>query len=155
ARRRFPDGAGVRLVWGAGVATASGVATTEDQTLDFTVRPTFTAELRCQRETARTDCIPLTPIVVRFSAPVPWSEASRITLTAPDGKAYAAVPPDSPDLAVSQVVFRGPFPPSTTLRLEVPTDLKDDAGRTLANAAQMQSLQVALGADPPLAKFAS
>ena len=38
ARRRFPDGAAVRLLWGAGIATADGAATTEDQTLEFTVR---------------------------------------------------------------------------------------------------------------------
>ncbi|MEW6272741.1 MAG: MG2 domain-containing protein, partial [Thermodesulfobacteriota bacterium] len=155
ARRRFPDGAGVRLVWGAGIATAGGAATSEDQTLEFTVRAAFTAEMRCQRESARTDCIPLTPIVLRFSAPVPWADASRVTLTAPEGRSFAPVPPDGAEQAVSQVVFRGPFPARTTLRLAVPGDLKDDAGRTLANASELRDLPVVLGADPPLAKFAS
>lgn len=155
ARRRFPDGAAVRLLWAAGIATADGAATTADQTLEFTVREPFTAEMRCQRENPRAGCIPLTPIVVRFSAPVPWADASRVTLTAPDGKPLAAVSPDSPEQAVSQVTFRGPFPESVSLRLAVPGDLKDEAGRTLANAGELASMTVAIGADPPLAKFAS
>jgi len=155
ARQRFPDGAGVRLLWGAGIATAAGAATSEDQTLDFTVREPFTAEMRCQRENARAGCIPLTPIVLRFSAPVPWSEASRVTLAAPDGRQSKAVPPDSPEQAVSQLSFRGPFPESVQLRLEVPGDLKDDAGRVLANAADFAPMTIGVAADPPLAKFAS
>lgn len=154
ARRRFPDGGQVRLLWGAGIATADGAATTQEQSLEFKVRPPFEAELRCQRESPRAGCIPLTPIVVRFSAPVAWSEASRVRLTAPDGTPYAAVPPASPEQTVSQVVFRGPFAPSVALRLEVPSDLRDDAGRTLANAGELPA-EVAVGSDPPLAKFAS
>jgi uncharacterized protein YfaS (alpha-2-macroglobulin family) len=155
ARRRFPDAAEVRLTWGAGIATGDGAATTQDQTFDFTVRPAFTAELRCQRENPRAGCIPLTPVVLRFSAPVPWSDASRVTLAAPDGKRFTARPPDSPDQAVSQLSFAGPFPESTSLRLDVPADLKDDAGRTLVNAADFAPMVVAVAADPPLAKFAS
>lgn len=155
ARQRFPDAAEVRLTWGAGIATVDGAATTEEQTFDFTVRPAFTAELRCQREHARAGCIPLTPIVLRFSAPVPWSDASRVTLTSPDGKRYASRPPDSPEQAVSQVTFPGPFTESTPLRLDVPADLKDDAGRTLVNAADFTPMTIAVAADPPLAKFAS
>lgn len=155
ARQRFPDGAGVRLVWGAGVGTAAGAATTQEQTLDFTVREPFGAEMRCQRENARAGCIPLTPIVLRFTAPVSWAEASRVALTTPDGKQVKAVPPDSPEQAVSQLTFRGPFPESAKLRLEVPGDLKDDAGRTLANAADFAPMAIDVAADPPLAKFAS
>jgi len=155
ARRRFPDGAAVRLLWGAGIATAGGAATTETRTLEFTVRPSFTAELRCQRENPRAGCIPLTPIVVRFSAQVPWGEATRVKLTAPDGAAFTPDPPDSTEQAVTQLTYPGPFPESVTLRLEVPADLKDDAGRTPVNAAELQPLLVTIGADPPLAKFAS
>jgi len=155
AKRRFPDQATVRLVWGAGIATPNGAATTEEQTFEYTVRPAFTAEMRCQRENARAGCIPLTPIVLRFSAQVPWAAASRVRLVGPDGRAYAAKVPDSPEQSVGQISFPGPFPESTTLRLEVPADLTDDAGRSLVNAAELAPLQVAIGADPPLAKFAS
>lgn len=155
ARRRFPDDATVRLIWGAGIATPDGAATTDEQTFQYTVRAAFTAELRCQRENARAGCIPLTPIVLGFSAPVPWSEASRVTLVAADGKTYAATTPDAPQQSVLQVTFRGPFPESTTLRLDVPAELKDDAGRTLMNAGEFAPMQVAVAADPPLAKFAS
>src|SRR5204863_40741 len=38
ARQHFPSGAAVRLVWGSGVATASGVATTDDPVLPVTLR---------------------------------------------------------------------------------------------------------------------
>ncbi|MBY0280374.1 alpha-2-macroglobulin, partial [Candidatus Binatia bacterium] len=155
AKTRFPDEAIVRLVWGAGIATADGAATTDEQTFQYTVRAAFTAEMRCQRENARAGCIPLTPIVLHFSAPVPWSAASRVQLVGPDGKAYAKRTPDSPEQSVSQVTFAGPFPESTTLRLEVPADLQDDAGRALANASDFAPLQIAVAADPPLAKFAS
>lgn len=154
ARRRFPDGGKVRLLWGAGIATAAGAATTEEQSLEFKVRPAFEAELRCQRESPRAGCIPLTPIVVRFTAPVTWAEASRVRLAAPDGTPYAAVPPASPEQTVSQVVFRGPFAASVSLRLDVPADLRDEAGRTLANPGELPA-EVAIGSDPPLAKFAS
>jgi len=155
ARQRFPDGAGVRFLWGAGITTADGVATTEPRTLEFTVREPFTAEMRCQRENARAGCIPLTPIVLRFSAQVPWAEASRVTLTLPDGKQVKPVPPDSPEQAVSQLTFRGAFPESVSLGLAVPADLKDDAGRALVNAAEFAPMTIAIAADPPLAKFAS
>ena len=155
ARTRFPDAATVRLVWGAGIATADGSATTDEQTFEYTVREAFTAELRCQRENARAGCIPLTPIVLGFSAHVPWTQASRVELVGPDGKSFTARAPDAPEQSVSQVTFPGPFPESTTLRLAVPADLKDDAGRTLVNAAEFAALQVAVSADPPLAKFAS
>ena len=155
ARRRFPDEATVRLLWGPGIATADGAATTSEQTFEYTVRPAFTAEMRCQRENARAGCIPLTPIVLRFSAPVPWSAASTVKLLAPDGTSFAARVPDVPEQAVSHLSFPGPFPASTTLRLEVPSDLKDDAGRSLVNAAELAPMQIAIGEDPPLAKFAS
>ena len=43
ARQRFPNTAKVRLVWGAGIASPSGVATEQDQMLEFRARPAFTA----------------------------------------------------------------------------------------------------------------
>jgi uncharacterized protein YfaS (alpha-2-macroglobulin family) len=155
AKRRFPDEATVRLIWGAGITTATGVATTQDQTFQYTVRAAFSAEMRCERENARAGCIPLTPIVLRFSAQVPWAAASQVQLTSPDGKSYAATKPDVPEQSVGQLRFPGPFPESATLQLDVPADLKDDAGRTLVNAAELAPMRIAIAADPPLAKFAS
>src|SRR5262249_30088987 len=45
ARQRFPSEKAIKLTWGTGVATASGLATTQDQVLDFTTRAPFAAHL--------------------------------------------------------------------------------------------------------------
>jgi uncharacterized protein YfaS (alpha-2-macroglobulin family) len=50
------------------------------------------------------------------------------------------------------VSFRGPFPESSAFRVEAPADVKDDGGRTPANA-RMFPLTVKTGQFPPLAKF--
>ena len=52
-RSRLPEGAEVRLVWGKGIATVSGVATAADQTLAFRVRPAFIARFGCERVNAK------------------------------------------------------------------------------------------------------
>ncbi|HUG35549.1 MAG TPA: hypothetical protein VML54_01285, partial [Candidatus Limnocylindrales bacterium] len=48
--------------------------------------------------------------------------------------------------------FKGPFPEKAAFTLEMPADLKDDAGRPLANARRFP-LAVKTEAFPPLAKF--
>ncbi len=50
ARQRFPSGAEVRLVWGAGITSLTGVATDENQSLPFVTRKPFTAGFTCDRE---------------------------------------------------------------------------------------------------------
>src|SRR5262249_2720008 len=47
ARRRFPNDAAVTLTWGAGIRSASGVATAAPQTIAWTTRPRFTADFSC------------------------------------------------------------------------------------------------------------
>ena len=39
ARQEFPDNADVKLIWGKGIATTSGIATAQDQEINFKVRP--------------------------------------------------------------------------------------------------------------------
>src|SRR6185436_17635214 len=80
AQRPFPHGAVVTLVWDTGVAAASGVATTEPHTLTFKVRPAFTLEFSCEREHRDAPCLPVTPMRLNFSAPVPWSRAKDVVL---------------------------------------------------------------------------
>ena len=92
ARRRFPNGAAVELVWGPGIQSAGGVAGETPQTFRWTVRPVFTAELTCDRESANRGCIPLTPVVLHFTAPVAWSLASRAALVGPDGHRWTPRP---------------------------------------------------------------
>jgi uncharacterized protein YfaS (alpha-2-macroglobulin family) len=85
ARPAAPQ-AKVALVWGKGIATATGFASTEDRRLDYIVRPAFTATFTCERVNSRADCLPIRPLRVEFSSPVPRRLAEKIVLVAPDGK---------------------------------------------------------------------
>jgi uncharacterized protein YfaS (alpha-2-macroglobulin family) len=153
ARQRFPNDAKVSLVWGKGVATPTGVATEQDQVLPFQVRSPFVARFHCQRENPRSGCVPVSPMAIAFTAPVAWEQAQRIALVGPDGRRQ---PPEKPaDSAVTtSVTFRPPFPEQATFRVEVPTDLTDEAGRPLANAAAFP-VTTRTEPFPPLAKFAA
>ena len=76
-QRPLPNGAAVRLVWGAGIAAAANpkVLTRAAMTFRTTVRPAFTAEFSCERERANAPCLPVRPMSLRFSEPVgpgPW-----------------------------------------------------------------------------------
>jgi uncharacterized protein YfaS (alpha-2-macroglobulin family) len=150
-QRRLPNDAGVRLVWGRGIGAASGVATAQDQMLAFATRPAFRAKLACTRTAKQAHCIPLLPITLSFDAPVARAEAEKVVLRGADGAIHS--PTVDQDVAfVQRVVFNGPFPEQAVLELEVPAGLRDDAGRTLANAASFP-LTVKTGENPPLAKF--
>ena len=67
--RPLPQGAKVRLVWGSGIGAQRNpsVLTREAQAFDFQVRPAFTAEFSCERERAEAPCLPIRPMVLRFS----------------------------------------------------------------------------------------
>src|SRR4030095_823904 len=104
----------VRLIWGPGIASPSGVSSNEEQVLEFAVRPPFTAKATCERENAKGDCIPLTPMQLRFSAPVAWERAQQIRLIGPNDRAYTPTAPGTPTDFVTSVALRGPFPASAT-----------------------------------------
>ena len=152
ARQTFPAATRVRLVWGAGIVGPGGVATAQDQVLEFETRPAFTVQASCERENARADCTPLTPIGLTFSAPVSWAQAQRIRLLAGDGSERTPTAPEATSEWVTSVWFAPPFPPETAYRVELPVELRDDAGRTLPAAAP---LTVKTAPYPPLAKFAA
>lgn len=154
ARQRFPNGARVTLVWGKGVATASGVATTEDQRLEFAVREPFAVRFSCERENKDAACLPVGSMRIEFSAPVASDRVQRVALVGPGGKRWTPRIP-TPDVALQWgIAFAGPFAESSTFRVELPTDLVDDAGRAPVNRSQFP-LTVKTAAFPPLAKFAS
>ncbi len=153
ARRRFPNGAPVELVWGPGVRSPSGVTGDQPQTLRWTTRPAFTAEFSCERETPTRGCSPLTPMRLRLAAGVPWTVASQAVLIGPDERRWTPTPPDGDDWTTA-LTFAPPFPPEAAFRLELPAGLADDAGRTLENAASFP-LPVRTDTYPPLAKFAA
>ena len=154
ARRRFPNGVRVNLVWGNGVASRSGLETDESQVLPFKTRGPFTAQFSCERENRQAGCIPVTPMRVEFTAPVAWEQARRVALTGAGGKRWSPEEPKTPEDFVRQVSFPGPFPESADYQVEVPSGLTDDAGRSLENAARFP-LAVRTEAFPPLAKFSA
>lgn len=154
-KRALPPEAEMKLVWGAGIESASGIATSQDQVLTFKTRPAFDAKFRCERVNRNAQCIPILPLRVEFSAPVPFLEAAKIRLKAANGRVYKPnlTRNDAIDSLVEAISFEGPFPERSVFRLEVPADLKDDAGRTLVNARRFP-LTVRTDDSPPLAKFA-
>src|SRR5262245_4928863 len=148
-RRSLPAATEIHLVWGAGVASPSGIATTADQVLAFKTRPEFTARFECGRVNAESGCLPGADMKVVFSAPIARAAAEAIRLASPT---QSFAPTIESAETVDRVTFAGPFPETTALRVELPPDLADDAGRRLANAARFP-LDVRTDASPPLAKF--
>lgn len=161
-RQRFPAKAEVKLVWGAGITSPSGVATTKEQIFTYTVRDEFTVSFHCDRTNANAPCIPLLPMRLDFSAPVPAELAKKIVLKS-GKKVYRPKLTREDDEGgetkvtvgtVHNVKFNGPFPEKKTLTVELPKGLTDDAGRSLANRDKFP-LQVAIDTLPPIAKFAA
>lgn len=168
ARQAFPAEAKVDLVWGKGVESSSGIAREKDQKVSFAVRKAFHATFQCQRETAQGPCVPLGSVRVRFSEPVPWESVRTATVVASrsasgSGADDAGGPSDlrleaarwlGSGTTVHGIRFDAALPPSATLELRLPADLRDDSGRALENAAQFPRT-FETGPYPPLAKFAA
>lgn len=172
-RQNFPNHAVIKLIWGKGVRSISGVMTTADQVLTFRARDPFKASFRCKRENAKANCMPILPMQLNFSAPVSWESAKKIVLKA-QGRTYkpektaaygyadeeseeeseGPEPAGSDENSVQSVTFRGPFPENSSFSIELPKGLKDDAGRSLENKDRFP-LVVKTDAFPPLAKFSA
>ena len=153
ARQKFPDNAEVKLIWGKGIATTSGIATAQNQELNFKVRPAFEANFGCERENAQAACIPITPMSLSFSASITVDSAKRIEISGPDGAVKAAKLPD--DISdIRSLTFPGPFKESSSYTIRLPAGLTDDTGRPLSNAARFP-MTVKTDTFPPLAKFSA
>jgi hypothetical protein len=143
----------MRLRWGSGIASRSGVATENDQDLAFSVRPNFTAEMNCTRSAPRAGCLPMQAIQLSFSAPVPRAQALAATLRFGDAAPRPARTREAAQVAtLTAITFDAPFPADADAVLALPGDLRDDAGRPLANAARFP-LTFHVDPEPPLAKF--
>jgi len=156
-QRPLPNAAQVRLTWGAGIAALSlpDVVTRQPQHIDFEVRPAFTAEFSCEREKAKGPCLPLRPLTVNFSSPVPRELAAKVRIEPDKGAELAPfIDKDDKSEELSTLTFNPPLPESMAFKVVMPGKLKDITGRTLANA-NMFPLGVRTGAMPPLAKFAT
>ena len=155
--RPLPNGAAMRLVWGKGIAAVADpkVLTTIEQRFRYLVRAAFTAEFTCERERANAPCLPIRPMSVRFTAPIAREAAARIRLKPASGEALAPVfDKDDKATEVSEVVFPKPLAENAAFSVEMPAGLKDNAGRSLANASAF-ALKVQTGSAPPIAKFAA
>ncbi|MBK6854445.1 MAG: alpha-2-macroglobulin [Burkholderiales bacterium] len=185
--RPLPPDAQLTVVWGAGISTPSGVPTSAARRLDFKVRKPFAASFTCERSSSRADCLPIRPLRLEFSSPVPRKFAERIVLVGPNGdikpqleqgrgdtseqllsfgeglkrrfvllfsRSGGKVTADPSDNGVSAVQFNAPLPEKAALRIELPKDLRDDAGRTLSNAESFP-LQTRTAEAPALLKFAA
>ena len=155
--RPLANGAAMRVVWGKGIAAAANpqVLTTIEQRFRYMVRSAFTAEFTCERERAAAPCLPIRPMSVRFSAPVPREQAALVRLKPATGDALAPVfDKDEKATELSELVFPKPLAENAAFTVLMPPALKDNAGRALANAASFP-LKVQTGDAPPIAKFAA
>ncbi|HVI98134.1 MAG TPA: MG2 domain-containing protein [Sphingomonas sp.] len=155
-RRPLPPGRDMALVWGAGIEGANGKQAGADQRFDFTVRKAFEARFECHRVNPQAGCNPVEDANVRFSAPIPMEKAKAIRIVLPDGKAIAPTidDDDKGDATIADLTFKAPFTPAVTGKLIFPADIKDESGRTLANAERFP-LDIRIDEAPPLIKFAA
>ncbi|MGH8201434.1 MAG: alpha-2-macroglobulin family protein [Steroidobacteraceae bacterium] len=152
--RRLPPGTRVLLHWGAGITSLTGIANRQQQQLAFRVRPAFIAQVECTRSNPRAGCVPVQPVSVTFTAPVPRALALGIRIRTAQGNLLAPSAPGGAQIPnLEEVSFPAPLPESTTVTVILPAGLIDDAGRKLENAARFP-LGLRIDAYPPLAKFA-
>lgn len=154
-QRPFPNEASVKLVWGAGIESLSGIPTSQPQQLAYKVRPAFSAEFHCERVNKDAQCIPVLPMNLGFSAPIKLEDARKIRLMLGKQVIQPVLAKEGDEVEyVQNLSFNPPFPPKSEFRIELPANLRDDSGRTLNNAARYP-LVVRTDDDPPLVKFAS
>lgn len=151
--RNLPSQAKVALIINSGVESESGWKNQQSQAMDFTVREPFTASMECSRLNAKAHCSPLADIRVLFSSRIKAQDANLIKLTI-DGKEFPSDLTETGDIVVGDIAFKGPFPANSTVLITLPKGLRDDSGRTLANADKFP-LNSKIDHYPPLLKFAS
>ena len=152
-KRTLPSNSAIQLVWGKGVSSKSGVTTASDQILDFKTREPFKATFNCSRERKEAGCIPLLPVSLNFSAPLSKKFAEKMVAKS-GSMVYKPKFEKDENEFVNTVTFGGIFPEKDVLVIQIPHDLKDDAGRKLHNAKSFP-LVVKMESYPPLAKFSS
>ena len=155
ARQNLPADTQLTLIWGKGVATLNGVSTDADRPLTFKTRRNFVARFSCERVNPQAACLPISPMRVEFTAPVSAKSVKSAMLVSKDGRKWQPAEGDTEgDDTVYSVRFEGPFPELSEFTVELPSGLRDDAGRALSNADEYP-LVVQTDDYPPLAKFAA
>jgi hypothetical protein len=131
-RRSLPPGTRVSLIWGRGIGTTSGQATRADQVLDFRTRPDFNVRMECERVNANAPCLPMRPVRIVFSSPVPAGLARRIKVTDASGRAYAPANDEAERSPLAETLrFDGPFPERGELTITL-----DGSGTTRSRTRQ-------------------
>ena len=143
----LPARSQIRLIWGAGIAALNGRATTQDDSLAFSVRPEFTANVRCVRS-FNGRCVE--GAYIGFSSPIAPDLAEGIRLV--DGNGVVVSPKVEDRLWVSRIDYPEAVDDQTAYRAELVGPITDIDGRELANASSFpQTLR--LGKLPPDASF--
>ncbi len=155
-RRPLPPGRDMALVWGAKIAGVGGKQAGADQRFDYSVRKPFTARFECSRVNAQGGCSPVEKAYLRFSAPVAMSQATAIRIETADGKSIAPLfsDDDKKKATIDTISFAARQAFGTTGKVVLPTGVKDESGRALANAERFP-LEVRFDVAPPLVKFAA
>jgi alpha-2-macroglobulin len=154
AKRRFPNEADVELIWSKEVPSSAGLHNEEDQKFSFKVRPIFSIKVECQRVNANAPCLPIAPVELSFTAPVAWNKIKQAYLQDPGGKKYSPDKREQEEEYIEGISFSGPFPEKAVLKVIIPAQLKDDAGRPLSNQSRFP-LDLPMDEYPPLVKFAA
>jgi uncharacterized protein YfaS (alpha-2-macroglobulin family) len=155
-QRTFPSATNVRLVWGKGVTSFSGISTTQDQTFSFRTRPVFEAKFSCNRVNEDSACIPALPVSLYFSSPISVENAKQINLVPTKGKAILSIISENDKKAgfTHWISFPVPLQERSKFKIFLPEKFTDDAGRKLSNASSFP-LEIETDENPPLAKFAA
>jgi len=150
----LPAGGKMQLVYGAGVASPSGIANASEQRFSYTVREPFAASFSCERENAKAPCTPLRPLRLSFNAPIARADAQKIRLKSARQEFAPTFAADNQDQAITTIAFAAPLPALTELKITVPPALHDLSGRALTNT-DLFPLTIRTAPLPPLAKFSS
>lgn len=155
-RRPLPPGHDMALVWSGKIASANGKPAGTDQRFDYTVRKPFSVKFECSRTNAQAGCNPVEKAYLRFTAPIAMSAARQMRITAADGSVIQPVfdKDEQKSATISDITFAGPMPYSTTAKVSIPAEVKDESGRPLTNGARFP-LDIRFDAAPPLVKFAA
>lgn len=153
-QRTLPSNAKVELRLGQ-YKGSGGLVNANPQSWDYQVQSPLEASFSCERPNAEAACMPIRPMTLSFTAPIPMQWARQITLQA-QGKTikpqFTSEEEKAP--ATESVRFAGSLSEHTDYQLTLPAGLVDDAGRPLSNMGSFP-LRVRTGPMPALLKFAA
>jgi uncharacterized protein YfaS (alpha-2-macroglobulin family) len=140
---RLETGKPLQLKWSSGIRSEGGVASAQDQVLNFAVRGPLSYRTSCNNV-----CEYESGISINFSAPITREKAEAVSLTLADGSPGKRQALPVNQKYVSSVSFAGPFEPLTKLRLDLPQDIRDDDNRLLGNGSAIRD-NLLVGDMPP------